>query len=81
MPQTASSFIIRRGFGRIPVVETEVPGTDGGSGGGLGGGSVITHTEYIDRPMPKIRLTAIDDDTLIEDKEIWVVNIKDFDSL
>ena len=76
-----SSFIIRRGLGRIPVVETEVPGTGGGSGGGLGGGSIITQTEYIDRPMPKIRLTALTDDTEIENKEIWVINIKDFDSL
>ena len=80
MPQTAGSFIIRRGFGRIPVVE--VPGDGGGgSGGGLGGGSIITQTEYIDRPTPKIKLTAMTDDTEIENKEIWVINIKDFDSL
>lgn len=75
----ASSFIIRRGFGRIPVVE--VPGTGTGGGGGGMGGSVITHTEYREKPLPEIRLTALTDDENIENKEIWVIDIKDIDSL
>lgn len=60
------------------IIET---GGGGGGGGGLGGGSVITHTEYKDKPLPKIKVMAVKDDESKEDKEIWVVNIKDFDSL
>ena len=76
----ASSFIIRRGFGRIPLVEVPGTGTSGGSSGGMGG-SVVTHTEYRDKPLPRIRLTAMSDDEEVENKEIWVIDIKDTDYL
>ncbi len=75
MAQTASSFIIRRGFGRIPVVEG-----GGGSGGGGGmGGSVITHTEYKDKPFPIVKILKLGDETV--NKEITIINIKDFDNI
>ena len=51
-----------------------------GGGGGMGG-SVVTHTEYRDKPLPIIKVTAMSADEELEDKEIWVINIKDFDSL
>ncbi len=51
----------------------------GGSGGM--GGDVVTHTEYRDKPMPVIKVMAITDEEELEDKEIWIVNIKDFDNI
>ena len=75
----ASSFIIRRGFGRIPIVE--VPDGSGGGGGGGMGGSIVTHTEYRERPLPIVKVRAISDDEELENKEIWIIDIKDFDSL
>ncbi len=48
------------------------------SSGGMGG-SVVTHTEYRDKPLPKIRITKVKE-CLIR-KEIEIINIKDFDNI
>jgi hypothetical protein len=58
-------------------VPVEVPT---GGGGGMGG-SVVMHTEYIDRPLPIVRIRTIEDKEDIENKEIWVLDIKDYDSI
>lgn len=50
------------------------------SSGGMGG-DVVTHTEYRDRPLPVIRVCLIEDDEDTIDKEICIINLKDFDSL
>lgn len=51
-----------------------------GSSGGMGG-SVVTHTEYKDKPLPVIKVMAVDEPEKMEDKVIVIINIKDFDNL
>jgi len=71
---STASFLIRRGFGRVP--EELVPIDTGGGGGGGGmGGDVVYHTEYRDKPLPIIRIHLMDEDQ--DKKEIIIINIQE----
>jgi hypothetical protein len=65
-------MIITRGYGKGGTTAVEVPT---GTGGGGMGGSVITHTEFIDRPTPVIIIKNIEEE--IKDKEITVVSVEE----
>jgi len=76
---SAASFLIRRGFGRVPEELVPIDTGSGGGGGGGMGGDVVYHTEYRDKPLPIIRIHLMDEDQ--DKKEIIITNLKDFDSL
>lgn len=51
-------------------------------GGGSAMGGTVIQTEYKEKPLPVIKVMAMtDEEDDIKDKEIWIVNIKDFDNI
>jgi hypothetical protein len=62
------------------VIQAKKKTTEYTGGGAMGG--TVYHTEYKEKPLPVIKVMAMqDEEDDIKDKEIIIVNIKDFDNL